>query len=166
MDDFGVAGKLFLPVSIVAAASMMPTPTTAVAEVPPTVVEAPDWSEMPAPIVNVKIPDYPTLKPSVVNVSPAEPVVVKEEVEVEVEVVKEVEVEKRVEVPVEVRTCLVWDELPSWDLTAAIVATRPDEPWSLNGDYYDGLNWLADTPKPTQTELIAGWLADLESQCE
>jgi len=166
VDDFGLAGKLFLPVSIVAAASMMPVPTTATADVPAPVVEAVDFSEMPPPVVNVTIPDYPTLEPPVVNVSPAEPVVVEEEVEVEVEVVKEVEVEKRVEVPVEVRTCLVWDELPHFDLTAAIMATRPGEAWSLSGDYYDGLNWLADTEKPTQTELIAGWLTDLEDDCD
>jgi hypothetical protein len=29
--------------------------------------------------------------------------------------------------------------------------------WSLNGDFYDGLTWLSDTPKPTQTELDALW---------
>jgi hypothetical protein len=29
--------------------------------------------------------------------------------------------------------------------------------WSLNGDSYDGLTWLSDTPKPTQTELDALW---------
>ena len=27
--------------------------------------------------------------------------------------------------------------------------------WSLNGDSYDGLTWLSDTPKPTQAELDA-----------
>jgi hypothetical protein len=29
--------------------------------------------------------------------------------------------------------------------------------WSLNGDSYDGLTWISDTPKPTQTELDALW---------
>lgn len=29
--------------------------------------------------------------------------------------------------------------------------------WSLNGDSYDGLTWLSDTPKPTQAELDALW---------
>jgi hypothetical protein len=29
--------------------------------------------------------------------------------------------------------------------------------WTLNGDSYDGLTWLSDTPKPTQTELDALW---------
>lgn len=27
--------------------------------------------------------------------------------------------------------------------------------WSLNGNSYDGLTWLSDTPKPTQAELDA-----------
>jgi len=29
--------------------------------------------------------------------------------------------------------------------------------WALNGDNYDGLIWLSDTPKPTQAELDAYW---------
>jgi hypothetical protein len=29
--------------------------------------------------------------------------------------------------------------------------------WELNGDSYDGLNWLDSTPKPTQAELDALW---------
>lgn len=29
--------------------------------------------------------------------------------------------------------------------------------WSLNGNSYDGLTWLSDTPKPTQEELDALW---------
>lgn len=29
--------------------------------------------------------------------------------------------------------------------------------WTLNGDAYDGLTWLSDTPKPTQAELDALW---------
>jgi hypothetical protein len=31
--------------------------------------------------------------------------------------------------------------------------------WSLNGNSYDGLTWLSDTPKPTQAELDALWPA-------
>lgn len=27
--------------------------------------------------------------------------------------------------------------------------------WTLNGDSYEGLTWLSDTPKPTQEELDA-----------
>jgi hypothetical protein len=29
--------------------------------------------------------------------------------------------------------------------------------WALNGDSYDGLTWLSETPKPTQAELDALW---------
>ena len=29
--------------------------------------------------------------------------------------------------------------------------------WTLNGNEYDGLTWLSDTPKPTQAELDALW---------
>jgi hypothetical protein len=29
--------------------------------------------------------------------------------------------------------------------------------WTLNGDSYDGLTWLSETPKPTQTELDGLW---------
>lgn len=29
--------------------------------------------------------------------------------------------------------------------------------WSLNGDTYAGLEWMDDTPKPTQAELDALW---------
>jgi hypothetical protein len=29
--------------------------------------------------------------------------------------------------------------------------------WSLNGNSYDGLDWLSDTPKPTQAELDVLW---------
>lgn len=29
--------------------------------------------------------------------------------------------------------------------------------WSLDGNSYDGLTWLSDTPKPTQAELNALW---------
>ena len=29
--------------------------------------------------------------------------------------------------------------------------------WTLNGDSYDGLTWLSDSPKPTQKELEDLW---------
>ena len=29
--------------------------------------------------------------------------------------------------------------------------------WALNGDSYDGLDWLDSSPKPTQAELDALW---------
>lgn len=33
----------------------------------------------------------------------------------------------------------------------------PTAQWTLNGDSYDGLTWLSDTPKPTKAELDALW---------
>jgi hypothetical protein len=41
------------------------------------------------------------------------------------------------------------------DLTKALISLRPGAEWSLNGDTYEGLNWISDTPKPTQEELEA-----------
>lgn len=43
------------------------------------------------------------------------------------------------------------------DLVACLVHLRPGASWSLNGDSYDGLNWLDDSPKPTLEELEAVW---------
>jgi len=41
---------------------------------------------------------------------------------------------------------------------AAILSTKyPSDSWTLNGDTYDGLVWLSNTPKPTQSELDALW---------
>jgi hypothetical protein len=40
------------------------------------------------------------------------------------------------------------------DLTKALISLYPGAQWSLNGDSYDGLNWIStDKPKPTQKEL-------------
>lgn len=30
-----------------------------------------------------------------------------------------------------------------------------DQQWVLNGESYSGLNWLDDSPKPTEAELLA-----------
>jgi hypothetical protein len=159
VDDFGLAGKLFLPVAIVTAAFVMPRPEPA-----PVIVEIADWPAMPAPVVTVEAPTFPEAKPTVVNVSPAEPVVVEETVEVEKVKRVEVLVDRVVTVEVPVRTCLVWDELPSYDLAKAITVTRPGEAWILDGDSYRGLTWLDVTPKPSESELLGGWLADLEAE--
>jgi hypothetical protein len=164
MDDLGIAGKLFLPIAIVTAAFVMPTPEPAVIE-----VSVADWPEMPAQVVTVESPSpmFPEGSPVVLNVKPAEPVVTEKLVNVPgptTTVFQDREV--IVERVVEVRTCLDFDELPSWDLARAISMARPGESWSLSGDYYPGLNWLHDTPKPTETEIIAGWLSALEAACD
>jgi hypothetical protein len=43
------------------------------------------------------------------------------------------------------------------DYTLILSSKYPGSQWTLNGDNYDGLVWLSDTPKPTQAELDALW---------
>jgi len=43
------------------------------------------------------------------------------------------------------------------DIPAILTHIHPGAQWSLNGDLYDGLDWLDDTPKPTLEELEAAW---------
>jgi len=45
------------------------------------------------------------------------------------------------------------------DYAAVLTANYPGAQWSLNNNDYDTLDWLDDTPKPTQTELDAAWPA-------
>jgi hypothetical protein len=40
-----------------------------------------------------------------------------------------------------------------------LTVNYPTAQWTFNGDSYDGLTWLSDTPKPTQAELDALWPA-------
>ena len=41
---------------------------------------------------------------------------------------------------------------------------RPGQEWSINGETYDGLTWLSDTPKPTQKEIEAAEPAALAAE--
>lgn len=43
------------------------------------------------------------------------------------------------------------------DYTQILSVNYVGEKWMLNGDSYEGLTWLSDTPKPTQAELDALW---------
>jgi hypothetical protein len=43
------------------------------------------------------------------------------------------------------------------DYFEVLVAIRPDDHWTLDGNDYSGLTWLSDTPKPTKAELDAAW---------
>jgi hypothetical protein len=43
------------------------------------------------------------------------------------------------------------------DYSAILSANYAGSQWSINGDTYDGLTWLDETPKPTQAELDAAW---------
>ena len=52
------------------------------------------------------------------------------------------------------------------DYSKVLTANYPGARWTLNGDTYDGLTWLDDTPKPTQAELDAAWpKVDYDNQC-
>jgi hypothetical protein len=54
----------------------------------------------------------------------------------------------------------------STDYPAVLIAKYPGTQWTLNGDTYDGLTWLDDSPKPTQAELDAAWpQVDYANQC-
>ena len=43
------------------------------------------------------------------------------------------------------------------DYSAILATNYADQQWALNGNTYDGLEWLDTTPKPTQAELDAQW---------
>jgi len=43
------------------------------------------------------------------------------------------------------------------DYAAVLTANYPDAQWTLNGDTYDGLNWIGPGDKPTEAELDAAW---------
>jgi hypothetical protein len=53
------------------------------------------------------------------------------------------------------------------DYTAILSANYSGAVWSMNGDNYDGLDWLDSTPKPTEAELDAQWpTVDYQNQCK
>ena len=43
------------------------------------------------------------------------------------------------------------------DYAKILINNYPNTKWSFNGDFYDGLDWLDESPKPTQAELDALW---------
>lgn len=43
------------------------------------------------------------------------------------------------------------------DITQILTVEYPGAQWTLNGDTYDGLDWLDDSPKPSEAELVAAW---------
>jgi len=45
------------------------------------------------------------------------------------------------------------------DYAAVLTANYPGSEWTLDGDTYDGLTWLSDSPKPSQAELDDAWPA-------
>lgn len=43
------------------------------------------------------------------------------------------------------------------DYPLILSVNYPGKQWSLDGESYDGLTWLDESPKPTQAELDALW---------
>ena len=43
------------------------------------------------------------------------------------------------------------------DYPTILTRKYPGQEWVLNGDEYAGLNWISDTPKPSQEELDGLW---------
>ena len=52
------------------------------------------------------------------------------------------------------------------DYAAVLTANYSGAQWSLNANDYDSLDWLSDTPKPTQSELDAAWPAVQQAQAD
>ena len=52
------------------------------------------------------------------------------------------------------------------DYAAVLVANYPGSEWTLEGDTYDGLTWLSETPKPTQKALDDAWPAVQQAQAD
>jgi hypothetical protein len=53
------------------------------------------------------------------------------------------------------------------DYAAILTRKYPGNEWTLNGDNYEGLTWLSDTPKPTKKALEAHWptvTAEIEAE--
>lgn len=52
------------------------------------------------------------------------------------------------------------------DIPAILIANYPGARWTLNGDTYEGLEWLDTSAKPSQAELDAAWPAvQYANQC-
>ena len=43
------------------------------------------------------------------------------------------------------------------DYSAVLVALHGDASWTLDGETYDGLTWLEDSPQPSKAELDGAW---------
>ena len=52
------------------------------------------------------------------------------------------------------------------DYAAVLTANYAGAEWTLDGDNYDGLTWLSDTPKPSQQELDAAWPVVQQAQAD
>jgi hypothetical protein len=53
------------------------------------------------------------------------------------------------------------------DYPTILTRKYPGQEWVLNGDDYEGLSWISDTPKPSQEELDGLWdevVAEIEAE--
>jgi hypothetical protein len=51
------------------------------------------------------------------------------------------------------------------DIALTLTRKFAGEVWTLNGDDYEGLTWLSDTPKPTKAKLNTLW-AEVQSEMQ
>ena len=52
------------------------------------------------------------------------------------------------------------------DYAAVLTANYAGAQWSLTDNDYDTLDWLSDSPKPTQAELDVAWPAVQQQQAD
>ena len=52
------------------------------------------------------------------------------------------------------------------DYVAILKVNYSTDEWALDGNSYDGLTWLSDSPKPSQAELDAAWPAVQQAQVD
>lgn len=51
------------------------------------------------------------------------------------------------------------------DIAIILSSKYEGSEWNLNGDSYEGLTWLSNTPKPTQKQLEDFW-PDVEAELQ
>ena len=52
------------------------------------------------------------------------------------------------------------------DYAAVLTANYAGSEWTLDGDTYEGLVWLSDTPKPSKAELDDAWPAVQQARAD
>ena len=52
------------------------------------------------------------------------------------------------------------------DYAVVLAANYPDAEWTLDGDTYQGLTWLSDSPKPSKADLDAAWPAVQQARAD
>ncbi len=43
------------------------------------------------------------------------------------------------------------------NINKILITNYPNQKWALTGDAYEGLEWLDESEKPTEEELISQW---------